>query len=91
MRPGSAATTVVELGLVLALEAVCLFVGQRRLFWLVVDATGSRLLGYLLAMPGTVLYESARYLACVVLWVPAGRQVRTRDGRRAACGCLPPT
>ena len=83
MRTASATTTVVELGLVLALEALCLFLGQRRLFWLAVDATGSRLLGYLLAMPGTVLHESAHYLACVILRVPAGRQVRTRDGRRA--------
>lgn len=83
MRTASATTPVVELGLVLALEALCLFLGQRRLFWLAVDATGSRLLGYLLAMPGTVLHESAHYLACVILRVPAGRQLRTRDGRRA--------
>jgi hypothetical protein len=83
MRTASATTTVVELGLVLALEALCLFLGQRRLFWLAVDATGSRLLGYLLAMPGTVLHESAHYLACVILRVPVGRQLRTRDGRRA--------
>lgn len=53
------------------------------MFWLAVDATGSRLLGYLLAMPGTVLHESAHYLACVILRVSAGRQVGTRDGRRA--------
>ena len=83
MGTASATTTLLELGFVLALEAVCLFLGQRRLFWLAVDATGSRLLGYLLAMPGTVLHESAHYLACVILRVPAGRQVRTRDGRRA--------
>jgi hypothetical protein len=83
MGTASATTTLLELGFVLALEAVCLFLGQRRLFWLAVDATGSRLLGYVLAMPGTVLHESAHYLACVILRVPAGRQVRTRDGRRA--------
>lgn len=68
---------------VLAVEALALFLGQRRLFWLAIDATGSRLLGYLLAMPGTVLHEAAHYLACVVLRVPAGRQVRGPDGRRA--------
>jgi hypothetical protein len=48
-----------------------------------VNATGSWLLGSLLAMPGTVLHENAHYLACVILRFPAGRQVRTRDGRRA--------
>ena len=83
MGTASATTTLLELGFALALEAACLFLGQRRLFWLAVDATGSRLLGYLLAMPGIVLHESAHYLACVILRVPAGRQVRTRDGRRA--------
>jgi hypothetical protein len=67
----------------LAVEAVVLFLGQRRLFWLSVDATGSRLLGYVLAMPGTVLHESAHYIACVILRVPVGGQLRTRDGRRA--------
>jgi len=76
-------TTFVSLVLVLGAEAVALFIGQRRLFWLAVDATGSRLLGYLLAMPGTVLHESAHYLACVVLRVPVGGQLRMRDGRRA--------
>jgi hypothetical protein len=75
--------TLVALRLVLLLEAAALFIGQRRLFWLAVDATGSRVLGYLLAMPGTVLHESAHYLACVLLRVPVGRQLRTRDGRRA--------
>ena len=80
---GSRTLTLAELGLVLVLEAAALFIGQRRLFWLSVDATGSRLLGYLLAMPGTVLHESAHYLACVLLRVRVGRQLRTRDGRRA--------
>ncbi len=69
--------------LVLGAEVVALFLGQRRLFWLAVDATGSRLLGYLLAMPGTVLHEAAHYLACVVLRVPVGGRLRTRDRRRA--------
>jgi hypothetical protein len=68
---------------VLAVEALALLLGQRRLFWLAIDATGSRLLGYLLAMPGTVLHEAVHYLACVVLRVPAGRRVRRPDGRRA--------
>jgi hypothetical protein len=68
---------------VLAVEVLALFLGQRRLFWLAIDATGSRLLGYLLAMPGTVLREAAHYLACLVLRVPVGRQVHTRDRRGA--------
>jgi hypothetical protein len=75
----------------LLLEAAALFIGQRRLLWLAVDATGSRLLGYLLAMPGTVLHESAHYLACVLLRVPVGRQLRTRDGRRARVRLFFPT
>jgi hypothetical protein len=83
MRSATITTTFVPFALLLAAEAVALFLGQRRLFWLAVDATGSRLLGYLLAMPGTVLHESAHYLACVLLRVPVGRQVRMRDGRRA--------
>ena len=68
-----------------------MFIGQRRLFWLAVDASGSRLLGYLLALPGTVLHESAHYLACVLLRVRVGRQLRTRDGRRARVRLFFPT
>jgi hypothetical protein len=83
--------TLVALRLVLLLEAAALFIGQRRLFWLAVDATGSRVLGYLLAMPGTVLHESAHYLACVLLRVPVGRQLRTPDGRRARVRLFFPT
>jgi hypothetical protein len=90
-RTGSVTRTLVELGLVLLLEAAALFIGQRRLFWLAVDATGSRLLGYLFAMPGTVLHESAHYLACVLLRVRVGRQLRTRDGRRARVRLFYPT
>jgi hypothetical protein len=82
VRSATTTTTFVPFALLLVAEAVALFLGQRRLFWLAVDATGSRLLGYLLAMPGTVLHESAHYLACVLLRVPVGRQVRMRDGRR---------
>ncbi len=33
-------------------------------------------------MPGTVLHEGAHYIACVLLGVPVGRQVRGPDGRR---------
>jgi hypothetical protein len=90
-RTGAMTRTLVELVLVLLLEAAALFIGQRRLFWLAVDATGSRLLGYLLAMPGTVLHESAHYLACVLLRVPVGRHLRTRDGRRARVRLFFPT
>ncbi len=63
MRIGTATGTLVELGLVLLIEGAALFLGQRQLFRLAVDATGSRLLGYLLAMPGTVVHEGAHYLA----------------------------
>src|ERR1035437_3545811 len=83
MRSGTTTITLGALVLVLVAEAVALFLGQRRLFWVAVDATGSRLLGYLRAMPGTVLHESAHYLACVILRVPVGGQLRTPDGRRA--------
>jgi hypothetical protein len=77
MRSATATTSFVPFALLLAGEAVALFLGQRRLFWLAVDATGSRLLGYLLAMPGTMLHESAHYLACVLLRVrlPSGREL----------------
>ena len=90
-QTGPATRTLVELSLVLLLEAAALFIGQRRLFWLAVDATGSRLLGYLLAMPGTVLHESAHYLACVLLRVPVGRRLRTRDGHRPRVRLFFPT
>jgi hypothetical protein len=83
MQTDTTTTTLVSFALLLMLEALALFLGQRRLFWMAVDATGSRLLGYLLAMPGTVLHESAHYLACLVLRVRVGGQLRTRDGRRA--------
>jgi hypothetical protein len=83
MRSATTTPTFVPFALLLAVEAAALFLGQRRLFWLAVDATGSRLLGYLLAMPGTVLHEGAHYLACRLLRVPVGRQLHTRNGRRA--------
>ncbi|MGO9751250.1 MAG: hypothetical protein ACLP22_07010 [Solirubrobacteraceae bacterium] len=91
MRIGTATGTLVELGLVLLIEGAALFLGQRQLFRLAVDATGSRLLGYLLAMPGTVVHEGAHYLACILLRVPVGRQVRTWDGRRARVRWFFPT
>ncbi len=87
----SIAARLMPFALLLAVEALALFLGQRRLFWLATDATGSRLLGYLLAMPGTVLHESAHYLACVLLRVPVGRQLRTRDGRQARVRLFFPT
>jgi hypothetical protein len=83
MGSGTTTPTFVPFALLLTAEAVALFLGQRRLFWLAVDATGSRLLGYIVAMPGTVLHESAHYLACLLLRVPVGRQLHTRSGRRA--------
>jgi hypothetical protein len=68
---------------ILALECAALFAGQRRLFWLSVRATGSRALGYALAMPGTVLHESAHYLACLILRVPVGAELTAPGGGRA--------
>ncbi len=91
MRIGTATGTLVELGLVLLIEGAALFLGQRQLFRLAVAATGSRLLGYLLAIPGTVVHEGAHYLACVLLRVPVGRQVRALDGRRARVRWFFPT
>jgi len=61
------------LALLLALELVVLRRGQRRLFWATSETSGSRLLAYALAMPGTVLHEAAHYLACLALGVPVGR------------------
>jgi hypothetical protein len=81
MRVGTATGTLIELGVVLLIKGAALFVGQRLLFRLAVNATGSRLLGYVLAMPGTVVHEAAHYVACVVLRVLVGRQVRSLDGR----------
>jgi hypothetical protein len=91
MRAGNSTSTAIELLLVLAIEVAVLFVGQRQLFRLSVRATGSRLLGYLLAMPGTVMHEAAHYIACLVLRVPVGRQVRGRDGNRARVRWFFPT
>jgi hypothetical protein len=92
MRVGTATTgTLIELGFVLLIEAAALYVGQRQLFRLAVDATGSRLLGCVLVIPGTVVHEGAHYVACVVLRVPAGRQVRSLDGRRARVRWFFPT
>jgi hypothetical protein len=62
-------------------EGAVLYLGQRRLFWLVVDVTGSQWLAYAYAVPGTVLHEAAHYVMCLVLGVPAGRRVRGADGR----------
>jgi hypothetical protein len=80
---GTATGTRLELCLLLLVEVYALFIGQRQLLGLAIDATGSRLLGYLLAMPGTVVHEGAHYVACVVLRVPVGGQVRQPDGRQA--------
>src|ERR1700738_2973077 len=82
MPAATSVTDVLPFAVVLSAESAVLFLGQRRLFWLAVDATGSRWLGYLFAMPGTVLHEAAHYLACVILRVQVVG-LRGGDGRRA--------
>ena len=79
---GTTIASLLPFALLLLAEGAALFLGQRRLFWLAIDATGSRPLAYLLAMPGTVLHESAHYLACLVLRVRV-TGLRSSDGRRA--------
>ena len=59
-------------------EGLILWQGQRRLFWLTVEATRSHWLAYLLAAPGTILHESSHFIACLVLRVPAGGAVGER-------------
>ncbi|HEX2015265.1 MAG TPA: hypothetical protein VGN69_01130, partial [Solirubrobacteraceae bacterium] len=61
--------------LLVLVELLILRRGQRRLFWATTEASGSRMLAYALAMPGTVLHETAHYLACLGLGVTAGRRV----------------
>src|SRR5947209_5113374 len=61
--------------LLLGVELVLLWRGQRRLFWAIARASGSRMLAYALALPGTVLHEGAHYLACLTLGVAVGRQL----------------
>lgn len=63
-------------------EGVALFYGQRRIFWATAHATSSRVLAYALAAPGTILHESAHYLAALVLGVPAGDRVLVAGGKR---------
>jgi hypothetical protein len=69
----STADEIPALIILLALEAVLLHRGSRRLFWATSQATGSRLLAYTLALPGTVIHEGAHLLACLALGVPVGR------------------
>jgi hypothetical protein len=72
--------TALVLVLVLAAELVLLWQGQRRLFWSVAGASGSRLVAYVLAAPGTILHEASHYLACLALGVPVGRQLGASQG-----------
>lgn len=79
MSPGLA---LLLFSVLLIAEGWALYFGQRRLFWASLDATGSKLLAYFLAFPGTALHEAAHYIMCLVLGVPAGDQVRTSRGQR---------
>jgi hypothetical protein len=90
MRSATTTTTFVPFALLLAAEAVALVLGQRRLFGWRSTQTGSRLLGYLLAMPGTVLHESAHYLACVLLQCRSdGRFACAMAAARACVSSIP--
>ena len=64
-------------------ECYALFLGQRRLFFAAEDALKSKVAALVLAAPGTALHELAHYLMCLLLRVPAGRDVRGADGRPA--------
>lgn len=69
--------------LVVAAESTLLFLGERRIFPAILTLTRMRLVAYFLAAPGTVLHESAHYLAALLLHVPAGSRVLGADGKRA--------
>jgi hypothetical protein len=70
---------VVYLGLVaLVIECAILWRGQRQLFWLWHDATGSFWAAALIAAPGTILHEASHYIFCLILRVPAGSRVGSR-------------
>ncbi len=71
--------------LLLALELIALRAGQRRLFAATMRASGSRMLAYALALPGTVLHEIAHYLACLALGVRVQRPFGA-DGRGGGGG-----
>lgn len=58
---------------VVVCECVLLFLGQRRLFWLAEEATGSRRFAYFLAAPGTALHEASHAIACYALGVRVGK------------------
>jgi hypothetical protein len=91
MTIGSITRTLIELGVLLLIEGVALFIAQRQLLRLAVNATGSRLLSYLLVMQGTVVHEAAHYIACRILRVPAGRQLRTSSARHTRVRWFAPT
>lgn len=64
--------------LILLVECIILWQGQRRLFFLTVDATGMHWIAYILAAPGTILHEASHFIACLLLGVPAGGAVGER-------------
>ena len=67
----------------LVVECMVLYLGQRRLFFRVERATGSRLLSLVVAAPGVILHEFSHLVMCWLLRVPAGSQLRRPDGTRA--------
>lgn len=69
----STADEIPALIILLTAETLVLHRGSRRLFWAMSEATGSRLIAYAIALPGTVIHEGAHLLACLALGVPVGR------------------
>jgi len=57
---------------ILILEAILLYLGQRRIFGQIYQRWG-KLPAYLLAAPGTILHELAHLLMCIGLGVGTGR------------------
>jgi hypothetical protein len=75
----------------LLVELIALFYGQRRLFWASAHLTSSRVIAYALAAPGTILHESAHYLAALLLGVPAGDRVLVAGKRGRVSFFFPKT
>lgn len=64
--------------LMLPLFGLGLWHVQRRSFWALERAGGSRRLAYLLIAPSTIAHELSHYLAALCLGVPAGKRAGGR-------------
>jgi hypothetical protein len=56
----------------LGIEGFLLYLGQRKIFFLSLNAS-NRFIAYLFAAPGTILHELSHYLLCKILLVETGR------------------